>query len=100
MERIYGMPFASVYPLYIAKVERKGRTKADVDEVTRWLTGYTQDEIDAHVAAGTTFRDFFADASLHPGATLITGVICGVTSSFRLALRKAIDVAPLEVATW
>ncbi|PZU49658.1 MAG: DUF2200 domain-containing protein [Microbacterium sp.] len=78
MERIYGMPFASVYPLYIAKVERKGRTKADVDEVTRWLTGYTQDEIDAHVAAGTTFRDFFADASLHPGATLITGVICGV----------------------
>ena len=78
MERIYGMPFASVYPLYIAKVERKGRTKADVDEVTRWLTGFTQGEIDAHVASGTTFRDFFADASLHPNATLITGVICGV----------------------
>ncbi|WP_298012546.1 DUF2200 domain-containing protein [uncultured Microbacterium sp.] len=78
MERIYGMPFASVYPLYIAKVERKGRTKADVDEVTRWLTGFTQGEIDAHVASGTTFRDFFADASLHPNATLITGLICGV----------------------
>jgi len=78
MERIYGMPFASVYPLYITKVERKGRSKAEVDEVTRWLTGFSQDEIDAHVAAGTTFRDFFADAHLNPNATLITGVICGI----------------------
>jgi hypothetical protein len=56
------MAVASVYPLYVAKVERKGRTKADVDEVTRWLTGFTQDEIDAHVASGTSFRDFFAGA--------------------------------------
>lgn len=72
------MAFASVYPLYVAKVERKGRTKADVDEVTRWLTGFTQDEIDAHVASGTSFRDFFADATLNPKAALITGVICGV----------------------
>lgn len=78
MERIFGMAFASVYPLYVAKVERKGRTKADVDEVTRWLTGFTQDEIDAHVASGTSFRDFFADATLNPKAALITGVICGV----------------------
>lgn len=78
MERIFGMPFASVYPLYIKKVERKGHTKAEVDEVTRWLTGYDQDEIDAHVAAGTTFRDFFADARLNPNASLITGVICGI----------------------
>jgi len=78
MERIYGMPFASVYPLYIKKVERKGRSKAEVDDVTRWLTGFSQDEIDAHVAAGTTFRDFFADAHLNPNATLITGVICGI----------------------
>ena len=78
MERIFGMPFAKVYPLYIAKVERKGRTKGDVDAVTRWLTGFTQDEIDAHVASGTTFRDFFADATLNPNAALITGVICGV----------------------
>ncbi|MBN9175977.1 MAG: DUF2200 domain-containing protein [Microbacterium sp.] len=76
--RIYGMPFASVYPLYIAKVERKSRAKADVDEVTRWLTGYTQAEIDAHVASGTTFRDFFAGATIHPNAGMITGVICGV----------------------
>ncbi len=72
------MAVASVYPLYVAKVERKGRTKADVDEVTRWLTGFTQDEIDAHVASGTSFRDFFADATLNPKAALITGVICGV----------------------
>ena len=78
MERIFGMAVASVYPLYVAKVERKGRTKADVDEVTRWLTGFTQDEIDAHVASGTSFRDFFADATLNPKASLITGVICGV----------------------
>lgn len=72
------MAVASVYPLYVAKVERKGRTKADVDEVTRWLTGFTQDEIDARVASGTSFRDFFADATLNPKAALITGVICGV----------------------
>ena len=78
MERVYNMTFASVYPLYISKVERKGRTKEDVDEVTRWLTGFSQSEIDAHVASGTTFRDFFADADLNPHASLITGVICGV----------------------
>ena len=78
MERIFGMAVASVYPLYVVKVERKGRTKADVDEVTRWLTGFTQDEIDAHVASGTSFRDFFADATINPKAALITGVICGV----------------------
>lgn len=78
MERIYGMPFATVYPLYINKVERKGHSKGEVDEVTRWLTGFTQEQLDAHVASGTTFRDFFADATLHPNASLITGSICGV----------------------
>ncbi len=78
MERVYRMPVASVYPLYIQKVERKGHTKEEVDEVTRWLTGFSQSEIDAHVASETTFRDFFADASLNPNASLITGVICGV----------------------
>lgn len=78
MERIYGMPVAKVYPLYIAKVERKGHTKEEVDEVTRWLTGFDQAEIDAHLAADTTFRDFFAAARLNPNATLITGVICGI----------------------
>lgn len=77
-ERLYGMPFAKVYPLYIRKVERKERSKAEVDDAIRWLTGFTQDEIDAHVASDTTFRDFFADADLNPNARLITGGICGV----------------------
>lgn len=72
------MPVAKVYPLYIQKVERKGHEKAEVDEVTRWLTGFDQAEIDAHLEAGTTFRDFFAAARLHPNASLITGVICGI----------------------
>lgn len=77
-ERLYRMPLADVYPLYVAKVERKGHTKDDVDTVTRWLTGFTQQQLDAHVASGTTLRDFFADAALNPHASLITGVICGV----------------------
>ena len=78
MERVFGMPVAKVYPLYIEKVERKGRAKADVDEVTRWLTGFSQEELDAHLASGTTLRDFFASARLNPNASLITGVICSV----------------------
>lgn len=78
MERVFGMPVAKVYPLCIEKVERKGRAKADVDEVTRWLTGFSQEELDAHLASGTTLRDFFASARLNPNASLITGVICGV----------------------
>ena len=78
MERVFGMPVAKVYPLYIEKVERKGRAKADVDEVTRWLTGFSQEQLDAHLASGTTLRDFFASARLNPNASLITGVICGV----------------------
>ena len=78
MERAFRMSVADVYPLNIQKVERKGRTKADVDEVTRWLTGFTQAELDAHLASGTTLRDFIADARVNPNASLITGVICGV----------------------
>jgi hypothetical protein len=78
MERIFAMPVSRVYPLYVQKVELKGRTRAEVDEVTQWLTGYSQDEIDAHLSADTTFRDFFAQARLNPAASLITGVICGV----------------------
>jgi hypothetical protein len=77
--RIYGMSFASVYVLYIAKVEKKGRTKAEVDEVVRWLTGYTQKALDKHVEKRTSFQDFFDQApKLNPARTLITGVICGV----------------------
>ena len=77
--RIYAMSFASVYVLYIAKVEKKGRAKAEVDEVIRWLTGYTQKGLDAQIKKKTTFEDFFATAPrLNPARTLITGVICGV----------------------
>ena len=77
--RIYAMSFAGVYPAYIAKAERKGRSKAEVDEFVRWLTGYSQQEIDAHIAARTTFEDFVTQASaINPDRLLITGTVCGV----------------------
>jgi hypothetical protein len=76
--RIFRMPFASVYPLYVAKLERKGRTREELDMVIRWLTGYADPELSRHLDAGTTFEEFFADARLHQNAALITGVICGV----------------------
>lgn len=72
------MSFAAVYPLYVAKAERKGRTRAEVDEVIAWLTGFDEQALAAHLAAGTTFADFFADARLNPAASQITGVVCGV----------------------
>jgi hypothetical protein len=72
------MTFASVYPLYVAKVERKGRTRAELDQVIRWLTGFDEAALADHLAAGTTFEDLFAAASLHPNASRITGVVCGV----------------------
>jgi len=78
MSRIFAVSVASVYVHYVAKAERKGRTRADVDEVTRWLTGFSQAELDAHLAAGTSFADFFDQARIHPDATKITGVICGI----------------------
>lgn len=77
-DRIRSMTFASVYPLYVAKVERKGRTRDELDTVVRWLTGYEDAELERHRAGGTTFPDFFAGARLNPDATLITGVVCGV----------------------
>ncbi len=72
------MSFASVYLLYIAKVERKGRTKAEVDEIIRWLTGFRQAEFDAEIAAKTDFETFFAKARLNPARTGVTGLICGI----------------------
>ena len=72
------MSFASVYTLYLTKVERKGRTKAELDEVIQWLTGFDEAALDSHLAAGTTFEDFFADATLNPMASSITGLVCGV----------------------
>jgi hypothetical protein len=78
MSRIFNSPFASVYPLNVAKVEKKGRTKAELDEVIAWLTGFDDAALQAHLDAGTTFADFFADARLNPHAEAITGVVCGV----------------------
>jgi hypothetical protein len=76
--RIYTTSFASVYPLYVAKAERKGRTKAEVDEVIRWLTGYSQAELEAMIAEKADFRTFFARARPNPARKAITGVVCGV----------------------
>jgi hypothetical protein len=77
--RIYSMSVASVYPHYIAKAEKKGRTKAEVDEIVRWLTGYTQQGLNAQLEKKASFEDFVADAPrLNPSRSLITGVICGV----------------------
>ena len=76
--RIFSTTVASVYPLYLAKVERKGRTKDELDVAVRWLTGFNEAELERHRAAGTTFEDFFAAARLNPNAGLITGVVCGV----------------------
>jgi hypothetical protein len=78
MHRIFTTSFASVYPHYVAKVERKGRSKAELDQVIEWLTGYDESTLSDHLAAGTTFEDFFAEASLNPRVSSITGVVCGV----------------------
>lgn len=77
--RIYSMSFASVYPLYVAKAEKRGRRQAEVDEIIRWLTGYRQTEVEAHLKKKTNFEDFFGQApELNPLRSLITGVVCGV----------------------
>ena len=77
--RIYTISFASVYPHYIAKAEKKGRTKVELNEVICWLTGYSQNQLDALLANETNFEDFFKNAPrLNPARTLITGIICGV----------------------
>ena len=77
--RIYSVSVASVYPHYIAKAEKKGRTRAEVDEIIRWLTGYSQKALDDQLAKQTSFEDFFAQAPrMNPLRSLVTGVICGV----------------------
>ena len=77
-QRVYAMSVASVYRLYIEKAERKGRTKAEVDEVIRWLTGHSQESLDRELANKTTFETFFTEARLNPDRSLITGSVCGV----------------------
>ena len=77
--RIYSMSVASVYPHYIAKAEKKGRTKAEVDEIFRWLTGHSQSSLEAELADRTSFEDFFAGAPrMNPARSQITGLICGI----------------------
>lgn len=77
-ERIAKMTFASVYPLYLAKVEKKGRTKEELHKVIEWLTGFDEKKLRKLIEEKATFEKFFQDASLNPRAHLITGVICGV----------------------
>ena len=72
------MPFARIYPLYVAKVERKGRTTAELDEIITWLTGFDDGAVARHIAAGTTLTEFFDAAHMNPNASLITGMICGM----------------------
>jgi hypothetical protein len=77
--RIYTTSVASVYRHYVAKAERKGHSKAEVDTIIRWLTGYDQNELDGHLATGTDFETFYARApSMNPSRSLIKGVVCGV----------------------
>ena len=77
--RIFAMSFSSVYPLYVAKAERKGRTKAEVDEIIRWLMGYSQKELETQLKKQTDIETFIAEApELNPSRVLIKGVVCGV----------------------
>lgn len=77
--RIYSTSFSSVYPHYVAKAERKGRTKVEVDEIIRWLTGYDQKQLDAQIAAKTDFTGFFAGApKMNAERAEIKGVVCGI----------------------
>ncbi|MCR2817519.1 DUF2200 domain-containing protein [Microbacterium sp. zg.Y1090] len=78
MHRIFTMSVASVYPLYLNKLERKGRTRDELDQVITWLTGFDDAELRRQLQSGATFSDFFADARLHPQAAAITGTVCGV----------------------
>lgn len=78
MHRIFTTAVSVVYPLYVTKAERKGHTQAEVDEVIEWLTGFDKATLERHLADGTTFEQFFAEATLNPNAALITGTICGV----------------------
>jgi len=77
-ENLYATSFSRVYPYYIIKAEKKGRTKAEVDQIICWLTGYSQKELDAHLAAATDFTHFYGGATMNPARSLVTGIVCGV----------------------
>lgn len=77
--KIYTMSFSKVYPMYIAKAEKKGRTKLEVDEIILWLTGYSKEELEMHLEKETDFENFFKEAPhMNPSRDLITGLVCGV----------------------
>ena len=78
MSRIFAMPVSSVYPHYVNKVESKGRTVAELDEVICWLTGFDEAQLKHYVKDDTSFEQFFAEAPMTPNATLITGTVCGI----------------------
>ena len=78
MHKIFTMPFAQVYPHYVKKIERKGRSVKELHEVITWLTGFSEAALRKHIKSETTFKDFFKQAKLHKNAKLITGTICGV----------------------
>ena len=78
LQRVYRIPVASVYPHYVTKVQKKGRTTAELNQVITWLTGFDDAAIERHLTEETSFEEFFADARLNPNAPLITGVVCGV----------------------
>ncbi|TGA68198.1 DUF2200 domain-containing protein [Aliivibrio fischeri] len=76
-DKISGMVFSKIYPLYVAKVEKKFRTKDELNEVISWLTGYDESELQYHIEGSTTFGEFFSNATVNPNSKLITGKICG-----------------------
>lgn len=78
LKRVAAMSFAKVYPLYIAKAKRKGHTQAEVDTVIRWMTGYTQKQLESQIKKQADMETFFGKAKLNPSRKLITGVICGI----------------------
>ena len=78
MHRIFGTAVSTVYPLYVKKLERKGRSEAELQEVIAWLTGFDAAALQTQLERGATFAEFFAAAEIHPNASMVTGTICGV----------------------
>ena len=76
-EKVASMIFASIYPLYLNRLEKNGRTKEELDQVILWLTGYDQDELESFISGNGTFGDFFEGAKIHQNAHMIKGVVCG-----------------------
>jgi hypothetical protein len=78
MHKVFSAQFSTIYPLYVTKVERKGRSQSELNEVIGWLTGFKGEQLKAHMESGSTLREFFDAAQIHQNAPLITGKICGI----------------------